>query len=91
MLICTLNKESWYLHYWDITNLYGWAMPQKVPVDGFKWVENTSQFSKDFIENCNEHSDEGYFLEVEIQCLEKLHSLCNDLPFLPEMRKLKNL
>ena len=26
-------------------------MLQKLPVDGFTWVENTSQFNKDFIEN----------------------------------------
>ena len=37
--------------YWNIRNLYGWAMSKKLPVDFFKWVENTSQFSKGFIEN----------------------------------------
>ena len=29
----------------------------------YECVEKTSQFSKDFIENCNGNSDEGYFLE----------------------------
>ena len=42
-------------------------MSQKLPVDGFKWVENKSQFSKDFTESYNEHSEEGYFLEVDVQ------------------------
>ena len=36
-------------------------MSQKLPVGGFKLVENTSQFSKDFIENYNEDSDELMF------------------------------
>ena len=36
--------------YWDVNNLYGWTMSQKLPIDGFKWVEETSQFSNDFIE-----------------------------------------
>ena len=36
--------------YWDVNNLYGWTMSQKLPIDGFKWVEGTSQFSNDFIE-----------------------------------------
>ena len=29
-------------------------------------------------------SDKGYFLEVHIQYLEKLHKRHSDLPFLPE-------
>ena len=32
----------------------------------FKWVEETYQFSKDFIENYNEDKDIGYFLEVDL-------------------------
>ena len=31
------NIESSYIQYLDASNLYGWAMPQKLPVDGFKW------------------------------------------------------
>ena len=30
------NKESLYLMYLDANNLYGWAMSQKLHVDGFK-------------------------------------------------------
>ena len=41
----------------------------------FKWVEETSQFSKDFIENYNEDKDIGYFLEVDLQYTEELHEL----------------
>ena len=38
------NKESSCLKYWDINNCYGWAMSQKLPVHGFKWVEDLSKF-----------------------------------------------
>ena len=31
--------ESSYLEYFDANNLYVWAVPQKLPVDGFEWVE----------------------------------------------------
>ena len=33
------NTESSYLIYLDASNLSGWTMSQKVPVNGFKWVE----------------------------------------------------
>ena len=42
------NKESQYLQYWDITNLYGWAMSQKLPEINFECIKDTSQF-KDYM------------------------------------------
>ena len=55
------TKDSSYLKSWDVNNLYRWAMPQKLPINGFKWVEKTSQFNNGFIKNYNEDSDIGYF------------------------------
>ena len=85
------NKESPYLQYWDVNNLYGWAMSQNLPVNNFEWIKDTSQFNEDFIKNCNEESDEGYFVEVDVQYLEKLHELHNDLLFLPERMKIEKV
>ena len=65
------NKESSYLKYWDVNNLYGWEMQQKFPVNKFEWIEDTSQLNEDFIKNYNEKSDEAYFLEVGVQYPEK--------------------
>ena len=59
-------------------------MSQKLPLNKFEWIEDTSQFNGDFIKNYNEESNEGYFLEADVQCREKLYELQNDLPFLPE-------
>ena len=75
------NKESSYLQYWDVNNLYDWAMSQKFPVNSFEQIKDTSQFNEDFIKNHIEESDEVYFLEVDVQYLEKLHEFHNDLPF----------
>ena len=83
------NEESPYLQYWGVNNLYGWAMAQKLPVNNFEWTKYTFQFNEDFIKNYNEKSDEGYFLEVVVQYLEKLHGFHNDCPFLPERMKIE--
>ena len=82
------KKESLYLQYWNVNNFYGWETSQKLPVHNFERIEDTSQFNEDFIKNYNEGSNEGYFLEVDVQYLEKLHELQNDLPFLPERMKI---
>ena len=44
-------------------------MSQKLPGNDFEWIKDTFQFNEDFIKSYNEESDEGYFLEVGIQCL----------------------
>ena len=43
--------ESSCLEYLDANNLYGWAISQKLPVDGFEWVEENdlSKFNASFI------------------------------------------
>ena len=48
--------------YVDANNLYGWAMSQKLPVDGFKWVHDLSIFTEEFIKNYDEESDIGICL-----------------------------
>ena len=46
------NIESSYIEYLDANNLYGWAMFQKLPVNGFIWVKKElSKFNEDFIKN----------------------------------------
>ena len=74
------NKESSYIQYLDANNLYGWAMRQKLPVNGFKWIEDTSEINEEFVKNYDENSDKGY--------PKKLHDLHSDLPFLPRRMKI---
>ena len=64
-------------------------MLQELPINKLEWIEDTSQFDEDFIKNYNGESDEGYFLEVDVQYPEKLHELHNDLLFLPERIKIE--
>ena len=60
------NKKSSYRKYWYVNNLYGWAMWQKLPVNGFEWVEDISEFDESFIKSYNEENNEGYFLKVDV-------------------------
>ena len=83
------DKESPCIMYWDANNLYGWPMSQKLPVDNFKWKENTSKFDKKFIKSYDENSDTGHILEEDVEYPKDLHELHNDLPFLPERIKVK--
>ena len=64
-------------------------MSQKLPAIDFKWVEDIYEFDESFIKCYNEESDEGCFIEVDVQYLENLHKVYNDLPFLPERIKIE--
>ena len=77
--------------YLDANNLYGWAMSKKLPVSNFIWVDDLSRFTESFIKNCDENSDVGYFLEVDIEYPKQLWGLQKDLPFLAERKKLGNV
>ena len=68
--------------------MYGWAMPQKFPVDGFKWKQNMLKFNEEFIKNNDKDSDNGYILEVDVEYPNNLNYLHSDLPFLPERMKI---
>ena len=48
------NNQSSNITHLDANNLYGWAMPQNLPVNGFK--STLSEFNKDFIKTYDEDS-----------------------------------
>ena len=83
------SKANSYLMYWDANNLYGWAMSQKLPTHGFKWIADVSKFTEEFIVNYA-NGDDGYILEVDVEYPKELQKLHNELPFLPEKMKLTN-
>ena len=42
-------------------------MSKKLPVDNFKWVDDLSMFTEDFIKSYDEESDIGYLLVVDVE------------------------
>ena len=83
------NIKSSYLECLDANILYGWAMSQKLPVSGFKQVNDLSKFNEKFIKSYDENSDKGYILEVDVEYPKKLFYINCDLPFLPEKKEMK--
>ena len=71
--------------------MYDWEISQTLPANKSEWIEDTIQFNEHFIKKYNEESDEEYFLEVDIQYLEKLHEVHNDLPLLPKRIKIEKV
>ena len=66
-------------------------MSQKLPVNGFKWVNKVSKLNESFIKGYNENGDRGYFLEVDVEYVKNLFNLHKDLSFLSERKKSKNV
>ena len=86
------NEESSYIQYLDANNLSGWAMSKKLPVNGFKWINNNETaepvINEDFIKNYDEKNDKGYIFEVDVKYPKRLHELHSDIPFLPERMEI---
>ena len=82
------NIESSYIQYSDANDLYGWAMSRKLPVNNFKWIEDTSKINEKFIKNYYEYSRKVYILEVDVKYPKELQDLHSDLPFLPKKMKI---
>ncbi|XP_024868109.1 uncharacterized protein LOC112452227, partial [Temnothorax curvispinosus] len=78
------SKPSSYLMYFDVNNLYGWAMCEPLPYADFRWVNNISNFDVNAIAS---DSPTGYILEVDLEYPQCLHNTHADLPFCPTSDK----
>ena len=60
-------------------------MSEKLPMNGFKWVNDISKIDKKFVKSYDKkNSDKGYILEVDVDYPSKLHKLHSDMALLPE-------
>ena len=78
------SEESSYLMYFDVNNLYGWAMCQPLPHAKFRWVEDVTNFD---VSSIPVDSPMGYILEVDLEYPQRLHDAHADLPFCPTRAK----
>jgi len=78
------SKPFSYLMYFDVNNLYGWAMCQPLPYAEFQWVDDVTDFDVSAIAP---DSSTGYILEVDLEYPESIHDEHIDLPFCPTRDK----
>ena len=69
------KKKSSYIQYLDTNNLYGKAMTEKLPVRGFRWMDDISRTDEDFGKGYNNNDIKGYILEVDVDYPDKLQNL----------------
>ena len=81
------DKPTRYLQYLNANNLYGWAMSQPLPTEGFKWVD----VKPDKISKLAKRKSKGYLLEVNVRYPKELHNSHNDLPFMCERMKINGV
>ena len=65
-------------------------MTEKLPVRGFKWVNDISKIDEDFVKVYNKNDNKDYILDVDVDYPSKLQNLHSDLPFLPERMVINN-
>ena len=67
-------------------------MSKKLPVNGFRWIDNNETaglvINEDFIKNDDENNDKGYIFEVHVKYPKRLHDLHSDLPILSERMEI---
>ena len=79
------HKElSKFLMYIDANNLYGWAMSQKLPTGGFKWMTDKEINNLFKVQVVQFWEWTPCILEVDLEYPEDLHDLHNDYPLCPE-------
>ena len=75
------------LIYLDAVNLYGAAMSQPLPRDGFRRLTDDERASFD-IHSVASDGDRGYALTVDLHVPDHLHNVFADYPLAPEHQQI---
>ena len=62
-------KESSYIQYWDVKQLYVWAMSHRLLLNNFEWIRDNSQFNEDFIKTIMQKMMKNIFLKLMFNIL----------------------
>ena len=75
------KKQTTFMSYLDMNNLYVWAMSEYLPYEEFKWLKNVDEFDAMSV---SEKKSNRIFFKVDIEYPDELHELHNDYPLAPE-------
>ncbi|XP_077279082.1 uncharacterized protein LOC143906713 [Temnothorax americanus] len=78
------SQPTTYLMYYDVNNLYGWAMSESLPYANFQWLDDPENFDATTVPA---DSNVGYILEVDLEYPRDLHDAHADLPLCPRRDK----
>ena len=57
------KKQSTFISYVDMNNLYGWVRSEYLPYEGFEWLKNIDEID---MMSISKKSLIGYLLEVDL-------------------------
>lgn len=80
------TKPSTYIMYYDANNLYGCAMVDMLPKDGFRWMQELP--TEEEIMRKTANHPKGWILKVDLLYPKELHDELNDFPLAPEIRRV---
>ena len=83
------SKPSSFIQYLDANNLYGWAMSQKLPTHGFKWIDVDKTKVLKLLQK--KDANRGFIFEVDLDYPKSLWDSHNDDPLAPEKLKVDKI
>ena len=83
------SKPSTFIQYFDANNLYGWAMSQKLPTEGFKWIDVDKSKVLKLLGKTD--TNNFYIFEVDLDYPESLWDSHNDYPLASEKVKIDEI
>lgn len=90
----TQQPTSWIM-YWDMNNLYSGPLKGQLPISNYEWINqptlvNINRNPAQFLNNIQDNSSMGYFLEVDISFPSNIHDKLNSYPLAPYVRQVES-
>ena len=79
------SRDTTYIQYLDVNNLYGSGLQGLLPYKNFKWLTRGQIDARDFMK-INADGDRWFALEVDLEYPPELHDKHNDFPLAVEKK-----